>query len=88
MDSRLRSTATGSYLSAYPGGMTQWGLETLFNPAKRHMEEEKRRLESTREEIGDSSGGQRIDLESGKVTIKRPAKKAQSDPEESAEDPD
>jgi hypothetical protein len=70
--------------------MTQWGLETLFNPAKRHVEEEKRRLESTREEIGDSSGGQRIDLESGKVTIKRPAKKGQSDAdaEESADDAD
>jgi Family of unknown function (DUF6191) len=69
--------------------MTQWGLETLFNPAKRHVEEEKRRLEATREEIGDSSGGQRIDLESGKVTIKRPANKAenaQSDAEESSED--
>ena len=66
--------------------MTQWGLETLFNPAKRHLEEEKRRLESTREEIGDSSGGQRIDLDSGKVTIKRSAKKAKHDPEASAED--
>ncbi len=51
--------------------MTQWGLDTLFNPAKRHMDEEKRRLQSTREEIGDSSGGKRIDLESGKVTIRR-----------------
>jgi hypothetical protein len=51
--------------------MTQWGLDTLFNPAKRHMDEEKRRLQSTREEIGDSSGGKRIDLESGKVKIKR-----------------
>jgi len=49
--------------------MTQWGLDTLFNPAKRHMDEEKRRLQSTREEIGDSSGGKRIDLESGKVII-------------------
>jgi hypothetical protein len=49
--------------------MTQWGLDTLFNPAKRHMDEEKRRLQSTREEIGDSSGGKRIDLESGKVVI-------------------
>ena len=37
-------------------GMTQWGLDTLFNPAKRHMDEEKRRLQSTREQIGDSSG--------------------------------
>ncbi|MDT4960235.1 MAG: hypothetical protein QOD31_4034, partial [Pseudonocardiales bacterium] len=37
----------------------------------RHMDEEKRRLQSTREEVGDSSGGKRIDLESGKVTISR-----------------
>jgi Family of unknown function (DUF6191) len=51
--------------------MTQWGLDALFNPAKRHMDEEKRRLQSTREEIGDSSGGKRIDLGSGKVTIQR-----------------
>ncbi len=49
--------------------MTQWGLDVLFNPAKRHMDEEKRRLQSTREEVGDNSGGRRIDLESGKVTI-------------------
>ena len=51
--------------------MTQWGLDTLFNPAKRHMDEEKRRLQSTRQQIGDSSGGKRIDLESGKVVIPR-----------------
>jgi hypothetical protein len=51
--------------------MTQWGLDVLFNPAKRHMDEEKRRLQSTREQLGDSSGGKRIDLESGKVTIPR-----------------
>jgi hypothetical protein len=51
--------------------MTQWGLDTLFNPAKRHMDEEKRRLQSTREEVGDNSGGRRIDLESGKVVIAR-----------------
>lgn len=64
--------------------MTQWGLDTLFNPAKRHMDEEKRRLQSTREEIGDSSGGKRIDLESGKVTISRGAKPA-TDPEPETE---
>ena len=51
--------------------MTQWGLDSLFNPAKRHMDEEKRRLQATREEIGDSSGGERIDLESGRVVIRR-----------------
>jgi hypothetical protein len=52
--------------------MTQWGLDTLFNPAKRHMDEEKRRLQTTREQVGDSSGGRRVDLESGKVKIQRP----------------
>jgi hypothetical protein len=65
--------------------MTQWGLDTLFNPAKRHMDEEKRRLQSTREEIGDSSGGKRIDLESGKVTIRRV--EAGTDGEDEAERP-
>ena len=65
--------------------MTQWGLDTLFNPAKRHMDEEKQRLQSTREEIGDSSGGKRIDLESGKVTISR----AQTnDDTDAADEPD
>jgi len=59
--------------------MTQWGLDTLFNPAKRHMDEEKRRLQSTREEIGDSSGGKRIDLESGKVVIERATSEAADD---------
>jgi hypothetical protein len=60
--------------------MTQWGLDTLFNPAKRHMDEEKRRLQSTREEVGDNSGGNRIDLESGKVVIRR---RSESDDTES-----
>jgi len=59
--------------------MTQWGLDTLFNPAKRHMDEEKQRLQSTREEVGDASGGKRIDLESGKVSIGR------ADPDSEAE---
>jgi hypothetical protein len=47
------------------------GLDTLFNPAKRHLDEEKLRLQSTREDIGDASGGQRIDLDSGRVKIAR-----------------
>jgi hypothetical protein len=51
--------------------MTQWGLDVLFNPAKRHMDEEKRRLQSTREEVGDASDGKRIDLVAGKVVIRR-----------------
>jgi uncharacterized protein DUF6191 len=47
------------------------GLDTLFNPAKRHLDEEKLRLQSTREEVGDASGGKRIDLDSGRVKIAR-----------------
>ena len=65
--------------------MTQWGLDTLFNPAKRHMDEEKRRLQSTREEIGDASGGKRIDFESGKVTITRTAHDDEADEAEARE---
>ena len=65
--------------------MTEWGIDTLFNPGKRHMDEEKRRLQSTREEIGDSSGGKRIDLESGTVTISRGPKNPPADAE-NAED--
>jgi hypothetical protein len=65
--------------------MTEWGIDTLFNPGKRHMDEEKRRLQSTREEIGDSSGGRRIDLESGTVTISRRSKDAPADSEDAAD---
>jgi hypothetical protein len=65
--------------------MTQWGLDTLFNPAKRHMDEEKRRLQSTRAEVGDNSGGKRIDLESGKVRI---SKADQAADDEAAADED
>jgi hypothetical protein len=54
------------------------GLDVLFNPAKRHLDEEKLRLQSTREEIGDASGGKRIDLDSGRVKIA----KAQGDDSE------
>jgi hypothetical protein len=66
--------------------MTQWGVDTLFNPAKRHMDEEKRRLQATRAEVGDNSGGRRIDLESGKVRISRGAPKG-DETEESEADP-
>jgi hypothetical protein len=66
--------------------MTQWGLDTLFNPAKRHMDEEKQRQQSTREEVGDSSGGKRIDLESGKVTIQRRKKQDPAEDEAAGED--
>ncbi|MCW2528680.1 MAG: hypothetical protein JWM76_3540 [Pseudonocardiales bacterium] len=65
--------------------MTQWGIETLFNPSKRHADEEKRRLQATREVVGDSSKGRRIDLESGTVRISRP-KRAEATGEAEADD--
>jgi Family of unknown function (DUF6191) len=68
--------------------MTQWGVDTLFNPSKRHMDEEKRRLQSTRQQIGDASGGNRIDLESGKVTIRRPSASAEEKTAASDEAPE
>jgi hypothetical protein len=68
--------------------MTQWGVDTLFNPSKRHMDEEKRRLQSTRQQIGDASGGNRIDLESGKVTIRRPSASAEEETAASDEAPE
>lgn len=71
----------------YAGGMTQWGLDVIFNPGKRHMDEEKLRMQSTREEVGDSSGGRRIDLESGRVVISRSDDEAQ-DSHEAAEQRD
>jgi hypothetical protein len=67
----VREPVPAAAAASYAEDMTQWGLDTLFNPAKRHMDEEKRRLQATREEVGDSSGGKRIDLESGKVRIRR-----------------
>src|SRR3954454_12196976 len=86
MRSRLRRTyarcherdpGSGLTVRGRPA-MTQWGLDTLFNPAKRHMDEEKRRLQATRQQVGDTSGGKRIDLESGKVRI---GKKSDGDAE-------
>jgi hypothetical protein len=65
--------------------MTQWGIDTLFNPGKRHMDEEKRRLQSTREEIGDSSGGKRIDLEGGKVRLADKSATDQTAPDDAEE---
>ncbi|MCU1689217.1 MAG: hypothetical protein JWN61_2546 [Pseudonocardiales bacterium] len=55
--------------ATYCLGVTQWGLEAIFNPGKRFDDDERKHLEATREEAGDASGGRRIDLGSGKVVI-------------------
>lgn len=59
--------------------MTEWGIDTLFNPGKRHLDEEKRRLQSTREEVGDASGGRRVDFTAGTVRINRSGAKESTD---------
>lgn len=65
--------------------MTQWGVDAIFNPSKRHMDEEKRRLQATRQEVGDNSGGRRIDLLSGKVRIQRQAEPSLDETDEADE---
>jgi Family of unknown function (DUF6191) len=48
-------------------------LEELFAPGRRHVQEEKERLELCLEDVGDSDPGKGpIDLTSGKVTIRVP----------------
>lgn len=87
-DRQIRRPLAGACTEPYPDAMTQWGIDTLFNPGKRHMDEEKRRLQSTREEIGDSSGGKRIDLESGKVRLTGQRSEADEPDEQAAEGQD
>ena len=53
----------------------------LFNPARKHTRDEKKRLELTREDVGDNDPSRGpIDLASGKVLIRRPP--AEPDPDE------
>ncbi|MFD8147934.1 DUF6191 domain-containing protein [Streptomyces sp. NPDC059708] len=48
-------------------------IEELFNPGRRHTDEEKKRLELSRTDVGDGDPGRGpIDLDSGSVLI-RPA---------------
>ncbi len=61
--------------------MTQWGLEAIFNPGKRFDDDERKRLQATREEAGDASGGRRIDLGSGKVVIAKSDSDADGEPD-------
>jgi len=42
-----------------------------MSPEERSPEQIRADIDKTREELGDSSGGKRIDLESGKVRIRR-----------------
>ncbi|RSS81165.1 DUF6191 domain-containing protein [Streptomyces sp. WAC06614] len=49
-------------------------IEELFNPGRRHVDEERRRLETTRVDTNDAGPGKGpIDLDSGQVLIHLPA---------------
>ncbi|MDJ0341404.1 DUF6191 domain-containing protein [Streptomyces sp. H10-C2] len=46
-------------------------IDDLFAPGRKHTEDERNRLELTREDAGDNDPGRgSIDLESGKVVIR------------------
>ncbi|MEU5098749.1 DUF6191 domain-containing protein [Streptomyces sp. NPDC020996] len=49
-------------------------FEELFAPGRKHTRDEQKRLELTREDVGDQDPGRGpIDLSSGKVVVRRPA---------------
>jgi hypothetical protein len=59
-------------------------FEELFAPGRKHTRDEKKRLELTREDVGDNDPGRGpIDLESGKVVV-RPSR--QEDGTDAAEE--
>ncbi|MET9735350.1 DUF6191 domain-containing protein [Streptomyces sp. NPDC006458] len=57
-------------------------FEELFAPGRKHTRDEQKRLELTREDVGDNDPGRGpIDLASGKVVIRAP-ESAEEDPAE------
>ncbi|MFI1565629.1 DUF6191 domain-containing protein [Streptomyces sp. NPDC020490] len=51
-------------------------FEELFAPGRKHTRDERKRLELTREDVGDQDPGRGpIDLSSGKVVVRRPAER-------------
>ncbi|KAA0942672.1 DUF6191 domain-containing protein [Streptomyces apricus] len=52
-------------------------IENLFAPGRKHTDEERKRLELTRVDLNDGDPGRGpIDLASGKVTVRAPARPA------------
>ncbi|MGW7546855.1 DUF6191 domain-containing protein [Streptomyces sp. NPDC054770] len=57
-------------------------FEELFAPGRKHTHDEQKRLELTREDVGDTDPGRGpIDLASGKVVIRLPQEEPVSDSE-------
>ncbi|SEE52423.1 hypothetical protein SAMN05216533_2592 [Streptomyces sp. Ag109_O5-10] len=58
-------------------------FEELFTPGRKHTHEEQKRLELTREDVGDADPGRGpIDLASGKVVIRLPQEEPAVEPED------
>ncbi|MER5789441.1 DUF6191 domain-containing protein [Streptomyces sp. NPDC001980] len=58
-------------------------FEELFAPGRKHTHEEQKRLELTREDVGDTDPGRGpIDLASGKVVIRLPQEEPAVESEE------
>ncbi|MGW0085120.1 DUF6191 domain-containing protein [Streptomyces sp. NPDC003393] len=56
-------------------------FEELFAPGRKHTRDERKRLELTREDVGDNDPGRGpIDLASGKVVV-RPPRRSRDDAE-------
>ncbi|MFC4330228.1 DUF6191 domain-containing protein [Streptomyces andamanensis] len=62
-------------------------FEELFAPGRKHTHDEQKRLELSREDIGDNDPGRGpIDLASGKVVVRPPEPAAEAEgPEEAGE---
>ncbi|MFE0250007.1 DUF6191 domain-containing protein [Streptomyces sp. NPDC059010] len=57
-------------------------FEELFSPGRKHTSDEQKRLELTREDVGDNDPGRGpIDLASGKVVVRPPEPSAEEDDE-------
>ncbi|MET7488597.1 DUF6191 domain-containing protein [Streptomyces sp. NPDC005538] len=64
-------------------------FEELFSPGRKHTEDERNRLEMTREDVGDGDPGRGpIDLESGKVVVRLPDPAADLSADASATSPE
>ncbi|MDX2594604.1 MULTISPECIES: DUF6191 domain-containing protein [Streptomyces] len=58
-------------------------FEELFAPGRKHTHDEQKRLELTREDVGDADPARGpIDLASGKVVVRRPGQSAAGAAEE------
>ena len=63
-------------------------FEELFAPGRKHTRDEQKRLELTREDVGDTDPGRGpIDLASGKVVIRRSEQPEEPGSSEEPEEP-